>query len=206
LLDLLVDSWLGSTPGIDRMGQQAAGAAIREPKLPSSLQPFANRVIGHVSRPMSTSRMFDRPSGKWSIELKKSGRLCRQFSVIPMPKLRIAVLAFCSCGGYAQTPAALPSISGLWQFAENSVWIQIDENGSAYQCRIGKEGTVYSSMGAFVAPNSIEWRAIWGVDKISARSGMMLLEGPYGEFEFHRTTKAISPSCLPAKQRSGTEV
>jgi hypothetical protein len=150
--------------------------------------------------------MFDRPSSKWSIELKKSGRCAVQFLVRPMPKLRIVVLAFFSCVGYAQTPAALPSIAGLWQFAENSAWIRIDENGSAYQCRIGKEGTVYSSMGAFVAPNSIEWRAIWGVDKISLRTGTMLLKGPYGEFEFHPTTKAIIAACLPAKQRSGTEV
>src|SRR5258708_2362437 len=121
-----------------------------------------------------------------------------------MPKLRIAVLALVSCVGYAQTPTALSSVAGLWQFAENSVWIQIDEIGSAYQCRIGKESTVHSSMGAFVAPNSIEWRAIWGVDKISLRSGIMLLKGPYGEFEFHRTSKAIGPACLPARQRAGT--
>jgi hypothetical protein len=134
-------------------------------------------------------------------------RNSRQLLVVrPVHQLRIAVLALFSCVGYAQTPAALASVAGVWQFGENSVWIQIDDNGSAYQCRIGKEGTVYSSTGAFVAPNSIEWRAIWGVDKISLHSGAMLLKGPYGEFEFHRTTKAISPACLPARQRSGTEV
>jgi hypothetical protein len=123
-----------------------------------------------------------------------------------MPKLRIAVLVLFSYAGYAQTPTALTSVAGLWQFAENSVWIQIDENGSAYQCRIGKEGTVYSSMGSFVAPNSIEWRAIWGVDRISLRSGAIVLKGPYGEFEFHRTSKAIGPACLPARQRAGAQV
>ena len=126
--------------------------------------------------------------------------------VKPMPKLRIAVLAFFSSLGYAQTPSALPSVAGLWQFAENTVWIQIDENGSVYQCRIGKGGTVYSSIGTFVAPSSIEWRAIWGTDKISLHSGTMLLKGPYGEFEYHRTSKAISPACLPARQRSGMAV
>jgi hypothetical protein len=117
-----------------------------------------------------------------------------------------AVLALFSCVGYAQTPAILPSVAGLWRFAEKSVWIQIDENGSAYQCRIGKEGTVYSARGTFAAPDSIEWRAIWGVDKISLRSGTMSLKGPYGEFEFHRTTKGLDPACLPARERAtGTE-
>jgi hypothetical protein len=133
-------------------------------------------------------------------------RVSLNLSVIPMPKLRIVVLAFFSGLGYAQTPSALPSVTGLWQFAENTVWIQIDENGSTYQCRIGKEGTVYSSTGIFVAPNSIEWRAIWGIDKISLHSKTMLLKGPYGEFEYHRTSKAISPACLPARQRSGISV
>jgi hypothetical protein len=111
-----------------------------------------------------------------------------------------------SCVGYAQTPTALPSVVGLWQFAENSVWVQIDESGSAYQCRIGREGTVYSTRGMFAVPNSIEWRAIWGVDTISLRSGKMVLKGPYGEGEYHRTTNGIAPACLPARERAtGTE-
>jgi hypothetical protein len=124
-----------------------------------------------------------------------------------MTKLCFAVLSLLSCVGYAQIPSALPSVAGLWRFAENSVWIQIDENGSTYQCRIGKEGTVYSSKGAFVAPSSIEWRVIWGEDKISLRSGLMLLKGPYGEFEFHRTKSGLDPACLPARDRApGTKV
>jgi len=124
-----------------------------------------------------------------------------------MAKYRIGLLAFLSCVGYAQTPSALPSVTGLWQFAENSVWIRIDESGSAYQCRIGREGTVFSSRGAFAAPSSIEWRANWGVDKITLSSGAMSLKGPYGEFEFHRTTRDLDPVCLPARERGpGTKV
>ena len=124
-----------------------------------------------------------------------------------MAKFYIGLLVFLSCVAAAQTPSALPSITGLWRFAENSVWIEIDESGAAYQCRIGREGTVFSSRGAFVAPSSIEWRANWGVDKISLHSGLMSLKGPYGEFEFHRATTELDPACLPARERGlGTKV
>jgi hypothetical protein len=78
-----------------------------------------------------------------------------------MSQFRFTILALLSCVGYAQATVTLPSVVGMWQFATNSVWIQIDSDGSTYQCRIGKEGTVFSSRGAFVAPDSIKWRAIW---------------------------------------------
>jgi hypothetical protein len=41
------------------------------PKLPSGLQSFAKRVIGHVSVGICPSPMFDRPSSKWSIALTR---------------------------------------------------------------------------------------------------------------------------------------
>jgi hypothetical protein len=40
---------------------------------------------------------------------------------------------------YAKESSLLTSISGLWQFEDKNVWIQIDEKGVAYQCRIGRE-------------------------------------------------------------------
>jgi hypothetical protein len=99
-----------------------------------------------------------------------------------------------------------PSLAGLWQFAENNVWIQIDEKGAAYQCRIGREGTVFSSTGTVVSPSSINWQNIWATDEVTLTSGTMTLKGPFGEFKYHRASKAISPVCLPARQRGGMAI
>jgi len=106
----------------------------------------------------------------------------------------------------ARESSLLTSISGLWQFAEYDVWIQIDETGAAYQCRIGREGTVFSARGTFVSPNSIEWQNIWGTDTVTFSSGTMTLEGRFGAFKHHRASKPMSPACLPMRQRGGMAV
>jgi hypothetical protein len=99
-----------------------------------------------------------------------------------MRKLATATFILFSTLACAREPSLLTSISGLWQFAENNVWIQIDENGASYQCRIGREGTVFSASGIFVSPNSIEWQNIWGTDTVTLTSGTMTLKGRFGEF------------------------
>jgi hypothetical protein len=116
---------------------------------------------------------------------------------LPAPFILVSALAF------AGEPPLLTSISGLWQFAENNVWIQIDEKGAAYQCRIGREGTVFSASGSFVYPNSIEWKNIWGTDTVTLTSGTLILKGRFGEFEHHRASTPMSPACLPMRQRGG---
>jgi hypothetical protein len=123
--------------------------------------------------------------------------------------MRQLLLALCVAlpgMGFTQTPSILPSIVGLWQFAENSVWIKIDEDGTAYQCRIGREGTVFSASGTFVAPSSIKWQNIWETDNITLRSGTMVLTGRFGEFEHHRSSRKMGAGCLPVKQRPGIGV
>jgi hypothetical protein len=114
----------------------------------------------------------------------------------------IATCALIAGLAFAEGPVLLPSIVGLWRYGENDVWIQIDQSGSAYQCRIGKGGSVFSSTGTFVQPSSIEWDVIWGTDKVVSHSGVMHLEGPYGAFEYRRASQAISEACLPARNRS----
>jgi hypothetical protein len=79
-------------------------------------------------------------------------------------RLLSGAFIFACTSALAGEPSLLTSISGLWQFAEINVWIQIDEKGAAYQCRIGREGTVFSASGSFISPNSIEWKSIWGTD------------------------------------------
>jgi hypothetical protein len=120
-----------------------------------------------------------------------------------MRKVAPAVLILVSSLAIAGEPSLLNSISGLWQFAKNNVWIQIDEKGAAYQCRIGREGTVFSASGSFVSPNSIEWQNIWGTDTVTLMSGTLILKGRFGEFEHHRASTPMSPACLPMRQRGG---
>jgi len=122
----------------------------------------------------------------------------------PMPKVATATFILFSTLGSANEPSLLASISGLWQFEDKNVWIQIDERGASYQCRIGREGTVFSGSGIFVSPNSIKWQNIWGTDTVTLTSGTMTLKGRFGEFKHHRASQPMSPACLPMRQRGGT--
>jgi hypothetical protein len=118
-------------------------------------------------------------------------------------RLLPAAFIFACTSALAGEPSLLTSISGLWQFAELNVWIQIDETGAAYQCRIGREGTVFPASGSFVSPNSIEWQNIWGADTVTLTSGALILKGRFGEFKHHRASTLMSPACLPMRQRGG---
>ena len=118
-------------------------------------------------------------------------------------KAASVTLILCSTLACAKESSLLASISGLWQFEDKNVWVQIDEKGSAYQCRIGREGTVFSASGVFVSPNSIEWQNIWGTETVSLTSGTMTLKGRFGEFKHHRSSTPLSPACLPMRQRGG---
>lgn len=120
-----------------------------------------------------------------------------------MQEVATAAFILISTLGLAGEPSLLRSISGLWQFAELNVWIQIDDKGAAYQCRIGREGTVFSAGGRFVSPNSIEWQNIWGTDTVTLTSGTLTLKGRFGEFGHHRASAPMSPACLPMRQRGG---
>jgi hypothetical protein len=123
-----------------------------------------------------------------------------------MKKVATATFILLSTLACAKEPSLLTSISGLWQFEELNVWIQIDEKGAAYQCRIGREGSVFSGSGIFVSPNSIEWENIWGTDTVTLTSEAMTLKGRFGEFKHHRASRPMSQACLPMRQRGGKAV
>jgi hypothetical protein len=143
----------------------------------------------------------------WALDQTKSSpwpRLLAACSnVRPMRRAKTAIFVLVSTVAFAGEPSLLTSISGLWQFAELNVWIQIDDKGAAYQCRIGREGTVFSASGHFVSPNSIEWQNIWGNETVILMSGELILKGRFGEFKHHRASTPMSPACLPLRQRGG---
>jgi len=119
-----------------------------------------------------------------------------------MRTLLALIFGFFSILGYARTPSALASAAGLWQFEGNTVWVQIDQDGSAYQCRVAVDGTVYASTGTVVAPSAIHWRQIWGIDQVSLQADTMVLKGPYGAFRYQRAPQAMAPACVVARPRS----
>ena len=62
----------------------------------------------------------------------------------------------------------LKSVVGLWTYGDKQVWIAVRPDGSATQCRIAPDGSVYFSKGAFRAPNILAWEKIWGDDQVVA--------------------------------------
>lgn len=119
------------------------------------------------------------------------------------PQVQIALLLlFAAFSDMALANSSIPmaSIAGLWKFGMNSVWIQINSDGSALQCRIAPGGTVYTSRGAFVSPGTVRWKAIWGVDNVSLASDQMTLHGKWGDFTYHRSEQPMSPICTTPSQ------
>jgi hypothetical protein len=113
--------------------------------------------------------------------------------------MRVAALCFLlALSGLIRAAERVPPswMVGLWQFDGHTVWIKIDPNGDALQCRIAPGGTVYKSEGRYGAGESIRWEINWGTDKITRQEGLMSLSGKYGSFAYHRTDGGMSPRCL----------
>ena len=84
----------------------------------------------------------------------------------------------------AEGSAPLESIVGLWQFPDRGVWIKVEADGSAFQCRHAPSGTLFKSKGTYVSPGAIRWDDIWGTDKISVKDNVMTLAGKWGTFSY----------------------
>jgi hypothetical protein len=123
-------------------------------------------------------------------------------SVRPMRNLSAVVFLYFLCLTHVQASSAPVSLTGLWQFGQHTVWVQINRDGSAYQCRIAPGGTVYSSRGTFAAPSSIHWSKIWGVDKVSLRAGALVVKDRHGSFRYHATSQPMEAACLASWLRS----
>ena len=89
-------------------------------------------------------------------------------------------------------------IAGLWQFPNREVWIQIDSDGSAFQCRVARDDNLIVSKGRFTEPNSIVWEHEWGTDLVHVVTDGIILDGEYGEFMFAKATDPMSFPCAAA--------
>jgi len=97
-------------------------------------------------------------------------------------------------------PSPPSSLVGLWQFGEHAVWVKINPDGTALQCRVAPDGMVYESEGLYALPHSVHWQKIWETDEITSDDSQITFHGKWGNFAFHRTTGAMSPSCFPPQE------
>jgi hypothetical protein len=96
----------------------------------------------------------------------------------------------------ATTPVPPSSLVGLWQFGGHTVWVKVNADGTALQCRVAPGGTIYQSEGRYVLPQSIHWQEIWETDEITSADGQITLHGKWGSFTYHRTTEAMNAACF----------
>jgi hypothetical protein len=103
--------------------------------------------------------------------------------------------------GCAQTSSRPEGISlvGLWQFPERAVWIEINSDMSAFQCRIAPNEVVISSWGRVVGNSTIHWEENWGPDIVQATALTLTINGEYGVFEFQKPTSPMRDGCLVAR-------
>jgi hypothetical protein len=88
----------------------------------------------------------------------------------------------------------LKSVVGLWTYGEKQVWIAVRPDGSATQCRIAPDGSVYFSKGAFRAPNILAWEKIWGDDQVAREKDAIKLTGKFGSFSYKRDDSDRPPA------------
>lgn len=84
--------------------------------------------------------------------------------------------------------------TGVWQFPNKSVWIEITSDNSVYQCRINKEKKAITSEGELVG-NIITWNKIWDKDVIHRIKNTITLNGKYGKFNYVKTTSEMTHNC-----------
>jgi hypothetical protein len=89
------------------------------------------------------------------------------------------------------------TIAGLWQFEERLVWIRIDADGAAYQCRIASRSPLvtFTSRGVFQSPDRIAWAQHWGIERIEHRPGTLTVHSKGGAFTYQVAKDQMAPEC-----------
>ena len=93
-------------------------------------------------------------------------------------------------------------IFGLWQFPERLVWIEINPDMSAFQCRIARSNIVISSWGELVGSSTINWEENWGPDVVQATTHTLTIERPSGISEYQKAASPMAQACIAARRRS----
>ena len=114
------------------------------------------------------------------------------------------VLVVTGCSQTASRPDG-NALLGLWQFPERSVWIEINSDMSAFQCRIARDDVVISSWGRVVGNATINWKQNWGPDVVQATPRTLTIDGAFGVFEFQKPARPMHQACLAARANRPSE-
>ena len=153
-------------------------------RLNNSFKPTAHRGFGHVP-----GLRYISPPPRCEAALTQALGLYMRFSLAI-----VFITTLVSCSQAPLRPSS-DKIVGLWQFPERQVWLQINADGTTYQCRVASSETTFTSRGRFITPSSISWERNWGVDEISVDSGSIVLHGKWGDFTYIRATSPLNNVC-----------
>jgi hypothetical protein len=102
-------------------------------------------------------------------------------------------------------PIQLQTVVGLWQLKDQAIWIELGQDGSAYQCRVSPAGEVMTSKGRFVEPYWIVWQKYWGTMGLDRAGDMLTATVAQGiDYEFWRAPApmAMTTACGGARHGS----
>ena len=105
--------------------------------------------------------------------------------------LTALALALAGCAG---SPPTAESLAGDWQFIRTSAWIRIAPDGRTFQCRQGRSGTLFRSLGRLQGA-TITWQQEWEPDTVALRGGWLVLTGPHGSFSFGKPLDPLPVLC-----------
>ena len=95
-----------------------------------------------------------------------------------------------------KTKELVVDFTGIWQFPERAVWVEILPDGQVYQCRIDVDGSLISSKGELHNNSTIKWQQVWQPDQIYREGDTIYLKGPYGNFGFDKINTKMIDKCL----------
>ena len=110
----------------------------------------------------------------------------------------VAGFLLAGCSTQPRTTLAV-DLQGLWQFPNRGVWIRINADGSAFQCRVAPNNELILASGRFTEPASIVWDKEWERDGVNIVADGIRLDGKFGKFTFVRATDPMSAACLAAE-------
>ena len=113
-----------------------------------------------------------------------------------MRKFAAALLLFAHTSCALAESSDLQKAVGLWQFPDRGVWVQVNPDGSAFQCRYAPSGRLFTSKGKFLPPHAIKWEEIWDTDQVSFVDGALTLKGKWGVFSYRKAQDPLYERCL----------
>jgi hypothetical protein len=136
-----------------------------------------------------------------ALDAPARGRSTSPLAAMGYPRALFGVLvAFASvaCSPPSYGPVDLKSISGLWRYPNRQVWIEVSDDGSLFECRRPREGSLIVSRGHFTPPHSFAWDAHWGTEQIEYLGGVLTIHHAFVTANYIRPDVPMSQDCREA--------